>query len=305
MAHETGTCCSRIATTLVLAAVVLASAALGSPARAGVLAEASEEVRTQKRESADHSQDDSCDDTGDDTDSFWIIQALWDLTIGSLTEYLVPAGYWERTNNVNGSVRHTRWYTLPVWDTQFAQFPYGEAVSGIVVVPEEDSVAYLKVFSARVGFDYGNNFDHLQRLGGSAMIEWNSGFAIDAEGHSYHEQTPIGCDRLAVGDFNVLWRYVETKHSVWRIGFGVNWFDDDSHSESGGNLTLRTDFFPAQPVIISGQLDFGSLGAATQFHGRLTAGVNFRRCELFLGYDYRSIGDAELEGPLAGLQFWF
>lgn len=262
---------------------------------AGVLDDARSEVRQPAPQS--NTSDSSCDD-----DDGWG-QFLWDITFGTLS-HLLFAGGSDATVDYNDKVRFTHWFWLPTFATQFADYPYSDGVSGIVLGPE-DTTAVSGPYSARVAFDYGNDFDDLARYGGSALVEWKSGLGIDSEAHWYREATFAGNDDLAVGDANLLFRLIETKHTVWRFGFGMNWLADDTDSDLGANLTLRADLFPIRPIIVTGQIDAGTLGSAGQFHGRVTTGVNLRHCELFIGYDYRAIGDAELEGPLAGLQFWF
>jgi hypothetical protein len=84
----------------------------------------------------------------------------------------------------------------------------------------------------------------------------------------------------------------------------MNWMDD-SQTDLGVNFTLRSDWQPCWPLVLSGEMDFGTLGHAFLFHGNATVGVMVRRCEVFVGYDYRTIDSIELEGPLVGLRVWF
>ena len=51
--------------------------------------------------------------------------------------------------------------------------------------------------------------------------------------------------------------------------------------------------------------DAGAVECVGIFHTRATAGVIWRRYELFTGYDYLNIGGVDLQGMLAGLRLWF
>ncbi|MEX2185401.1 MAG: hypothetical protein WD875_01350 [Pirellulales bacterium] len=146
----------------------------------------------------------------------------------------------------------------------------------------------------------------LDRFAGSALVEWRTGLGFDASSHVYREDLATGGrDQLGVGDVNLLWRMVETERTVWRLGVGMNWLADSIDDTGGVNLTLRTDFFPVKPLILSGEIDYGTLGHASTFHGRASAGFNIDQTEFFVGYDYRSIGSVELEGPMLDVQFWY
>ena len=77
------------------------------------------------------------------------------------------------------------------------------------------------------------------------------------------------------------------------------------NSDAGLNFTLGADFYPNDPFIVSGEIDWGWLGAADLFHGRVSLGVIHHGWEMFAGYDYYHIGDVEIDGPMLGLRFWF
>lgn len=57
--------------------------------------------------------------------------------------------------------------------------------------------------------------------------------------------------------------------------------------------------------MFSAVIDWGTLGHAPLFHARATAGVTYHGWEVFTGYDYRTIGDATLQGLIAGTQVYF
>jgi hypothetical protein len=269
-------------------------------ASAQTLDQVRRDVRTP-RESSDDDHDDEHRECEDDDGGLG--KLLFDLTFGTLLEGLSGGSEWRLGTDPYGRMRYERWYPLRYQDTPFTPYPYMGGAAGI------DAGSWgmpgAMPFSARVAAEYGTNFDGLSRWGGSGLIEWSSGLGFDASGYEYQEDVPTGVDRLAIGDANVFWRFLETERSLWRLGVGGNWIDDDVLDDLGLNFTVRGDWFPCAPLIVSGEVDWGTVGFAHQFHGRVTAGLNFHQCEAFIGYDYRSIGQAELQGPLAGMQFWW
>ena len=90
-----------------------------------------------------------------------------------------------------------------------------------------------------------------------------------------------------------------------RAGLGLNWLTDSSDTDLGFNFTYGGDLFPAKPWVISGEIDWGTLGHAGLFHGRTTVGICLRQVELFAGYDYFDVGDAQLDGFVSGLRLWY
>ena len=92
---------------------------------------------------------------------------------------------------------------------------------------------------------------------------------------------------------------------VGRAGIGANFLIDRFGTEIDTNLTLSTDFFPVEPLIIEFEIDYGKIGQATHTHLLTTAGVNFNHVEWLTGYEYRRIGSIEIYGPLMGMRVWW
>ena len=128
---------------------------------------------------------------------------------------------------------------------------------------------------------------------------------FDTEWNWYREDQPDGAEAIHTGDFNVMFRCAQSVHAQLRIGLGLNWLVDEEDQDVGFNFTYGAQIFPIKPVVLAAELDWGTLGNAPLFHVRATAGVVFHGCELFTGYDYRSIGQADLMGPMVGLRYHF
>jgi hypothetical protein len=90
-----------------------------------------------------------------------------------------------------------------------------------------------------------------------------------------------------------------------RTGLGFNWLSDPADKNAGFNFTYGGDFFPIRPWIFSGELDLGTLGHSTVVHFRTAVGVSFGPAEVYLGYDYYDIGQAQIAGLVAGLRLWY
>ncbi|WP_425395984.1 hypothetical protein [Aeoliella sp.] len=195
----------------------------------------------------------------------------------------------------------------PTLSQQFCQhlapYPYAMGAEGFMITTTPDC---WNTFSGRVQVEGGSDFDAIDRTGLSFMIEGEGGFGLDFDWDSYSEDLPGGGhDEVHVGEIDVLYRFAESDQALLRAGLGAAWFGDRYDTDFGINFTLKADFAPCDPFVFSGELDLGTLGDAEHLHMAGTAGVMLNRCELYGGYDYRRIGDVEIQGPMVGLRFWF
>jgi hypothetical protein len=136
------------------------------------------------------------------------------------------------------------------------------------------------------------------------------GLGLDASWMHLLERKPCGCyDSLGIGDVNVNWRLWGSGRVQIYTGLGLRLFHDDhaadSGLETGFNFTVFGDWQPCKPLVLSAEVDVGTIRSASLFHGRMTAGVVHRGVEFFLGYDYLQIDEIPFDGPLAGLRLWF
>jgi hypothetical protein len=161
-------------------------------------------------------------------------------------------------------------------------------------------------WSGRVGVEHGSDFADIDRTGFSFLLESESGLGIDFDWDSYAEDLAGGGhDELHVGEVDLLYRFVENEQLLFRAGLGVAWLGDAYDTNAGINFTLKADFAPCDPFVLSGELDLGTLGDAEHLHAAGTVGMMIHRCEVYGGYDYRRIGDVEIQGPMIGLRVWF
>jgi len=186
---------------------------------------------------------------------------------------------------------------------RFPPYPYAEDCRGCLTT---ESPCYGDEWLGRVQYEFGSDSQDLDRNGIGFLLEHISGFGIDFDWDSYTEELPGGDhDELHVGEFNFLYRVAQSEHLLMRAGIGVGWLGDRFQTDAGVNFTIKADYMPSQPFVLSSELDFGTLGDAESFHAAGSIGAMIGRCEVYGGYDYRRIGKVEIEGPQIGLRFWF
>lgn len=277
---------------LTCAACLLASCLTGQARAQGVLRELREEVRQpdepkRKRKHCGHEY--ACDCVGNSS------------ILGDVFGQILSGAVSAMWNQEDGSKRQRR--ASP--RGYFPSYPYqGEAVGYQMIDPWVPEVP--KLWALRTRLEYAADFDDLSRIGGHFLYETTSRFGLDTELNYRRETLGMGLsDSLWTGDTNLLFRFWQTPHVQHRIGLGVNWLADDVGSEHGLNLTYSGDWYPRHPWVVSSELDYGRLGSATLFHGRITTGVQWDRVELYIGYDHYDVGGVRIEGLVSGLRLSF
>jgi hypothetical protein len=169
---------------------------------------------------------------------------------------------------------------------------------------ELDDDQYQWLLRTRV--EYGADFDDLSRSGGQVLLDTACRFGLDAEVNEVRECRPSGCwDRLWLGDCNLVYRFAQSPRVQMRSGVGFSWMADTLGSDFGFNFTYGGDFYVRKPWVLSADIDWGRLGHAALFHGRATVGVQFRRVEVYTGYDYYDVGHVPIGGLVGGLRYWY
>jgi len=187
----------------------------------------------------------------------------------------------------------------------FRRFPYRDGAAGLMAIGEpwtEDRYNWL----TRVRADGGTDADNLSTIGGQVLFDTATRFGVDSE-LNYRRESRLGRagDDLWTGDLNLLVRFAQSDRVQMRSGVGLNWLTDRFDSDFGFNFTYSGDWFPTEPWVVSTEIDWGRLGSAPLFHGRVTAGVVVRRFELFTGYDYFSIGKPDIHQWVSGIRVWY
>jgi hypothetical protein len=161
-------------------------------------------------------------------------------------------------------------------------------------------------WSARLSIEDGNDFDGLNRTNARVLLETSSGFGLLTSWNYFNECLAGGRrDELTIGDFNFILSAGWGSDATLRAGLGFRTLIDHGHTDWGFNFHLGGDYFPARPIVLSIDSDFGTVGDAGVAHGRATIGMLLRRWEIYGGYDALLIGGTTLHGPLVGVRLWF
>lgn len=186
----------------------------------------------------------------------------------------------------------------------YAAYPYDTAEGH--VLDGSQARAGRQAWALRAVGEYGNDFAGIERYGASLRLDTAVRFGLDTAWSHFREDLPGGgSDILDLGDVNLVYRFAQGEKGEMRAGLGMNWFHDGPVDEYGFNATYAGDFYPARPWVLSFELDYGRVGDAERFHGRLTAGAQWGRGELFAGFDFESLDAVGLPTWTLGLRWWF
>lgn len=190
----------------------------------------------------------------------------------------------------------------------FASAPYEGTPGWMVIDRPLDGRSPEGVYTSatRLRLEYGDDFDSLSRFGGHLLHERSHRWGVDGELNYWRED--IGGDRydhLWTGDANVLYRFAQNEWVQMRAGVGVAWLSDPIDTELGINFTYGGEIYPVRPLVLTAEMDAGRIGEATIIHLRTTIGVTWQQVEVYSGYDYLEIGDAQLDGFIAGIRLLF
>lgn len=161
------------------------------------------------------------------------------------------------------------------------------------------------VSSARALVEYGTDYSDMQSVGTRLQVDFPLfRSTIDASWSNYYEDTPAGTDHLGLGDVNLVYRIHQDYDGVVRLGAGVNWLAD-GRSAAGLNFTTGFDALLWKPLLWSTDFDFGTLGDANLFRVRTTIGAQWLDGELYTGFEYVDIKDAQIPQMLFGFRYWW
>jgi hypothetical protein len=272
----------------------LALACPATEVRAQALEQLREDVRTSspdEPEEREQPRNSSGGGSGyDDCDDDW----------GDLLAFAIVAPFWGPAAMM-GDDYSERGY--------FLHFPHqhdrGYMVMGAAGIGELPGGQQPYVWAARGRTEYGTDFDRLNWIGGHLLFETSPRLGLESDFRHVNEDLAAGRDALWFGDGNALFRFAQSEWLVMRSGVGFNFLSDARRTDFGFNFTYGGDFFPIRPLVISGELDLGTLGHTSVYHFRGTIGANWRTTEAYIGYDYYDIGRTQIAGLVAGVRLWY
>jgi hypothetical protein len=197
----------------------------------------------------------------------------------------------------------------------FAPHPYAGSYHGYQLVsPELASMFYGEAFddvprkswAVRLAVEDGDDFNGINRCAGQFKLDHESRWGMMTTWNYFRERLPCGCtDQTLIGDVNLTFRFAQNEIACLYAGLGIRMLTDARQTDLGFNFTYGGDWFPMRPLVVTGVFDAGTLGSAGVVHGRATLGAIWNGWELFAGYDFLHIGSTNLQGPMAGVRFWF
>lgn len=160
--------------------------------------------------------------------------------------------------------------------------------------------------NARLRADFGSDFDDIGRFGMAFLAAQSGGWGIDVAADLYWESIDDEVrEHMWVGDINLVYEWIRMDDFRSRAGLGVNWLHDSWGGEAGINFTVGADLWLTDVWSVSGELDLGTIGNATHFHGRLTTGVWFGNSQWFVGIDQRDIDTVQIHQWVTGMTVAF
>ena len=184
----------------------------------------------------------------------------------------------------------------------------------VCVYVDTDKIKPYRISQGTAWLEGGFAGPHLGRASlGVRLSLWRLGIESDLSVIAKHPR-----ERSLFGTFDATWALVMRPRVLWRAGVGVAYL---THPEVLGiprlpanfafDVTSSLDVFPFEPMIVSGQVDYGMFDTYDHHllgmvHARGTVGVMLpRHVELYAAYDYRRMGKVTLQGPMLGVRLWF
>ena len=246
---------------------------------------------TKKKKPPKYSWEESCEEEDDDDDS-----ALVGIAVGGAM-LVVSAPYWMP----NILLEHEDAGPL-----LFASVPY-ESSKGWMKYPNySDTPTDVFAWGSQIRAEYLDDYDGLTGYRARLLTEHVSRWGFDSETNYWQQSLSPGVhDELWTGDANIVYRFAQNERIQMRSGLGVAWLADSQEADFGLNFTYGGDIYPLDPLVISAELDAGWIGEAWMIHLRSTIGVVYKQAEVYTGYDYLEIGNAQLDGFIAGVKLYF
>ena len=270
---------------------------LRSDVRTSVPGEPSVEPPEKPREERQDGYDD-CDDGYCDDDS-WPIEGV--VGLAALTGMAITSPFWGPPVWVGDNYMQSGY---------FPRFPH-QYDHGYMMIGPPEAVGLAghrqpHAIAIRGRTEFGTDFADVQWIGGHLLIETSPRWGVESDFRHVREDITQGFDdALWLGDAKVTFRFAQSPWLVMRTGLGFNYLSDAVGSDFGFNFTYGGDFFPIRPLVVSGELDLGTLGHTNVWHVRGTLGANWGIAEAFLGSDYYDIGPSQISGFVAGVRLWY
>jgi hypothetical protein len=230
-----------------------------------------------------------------------------DDSMGLLVLYGITLPFWLPHKLMDDDLRNFGYFpACPYPDDYPAYLWQGRRPNSWSEGVTEEKPPETRWWSVRLAVEDGNDFNGINRLGVRATVDTASRFGLQSNWNYLYENLGGGRhDDTVIGDTSLTYRFAQHEQIQMFAGVGFRVLTDPCVTNWGVNFLYGFDYFPAKPLVCSGQIDGGSLGSAGVFHARATLGVVKEHFELFGGYDFMRVGSVNIQGPMLGLRFWF
>lgn len=288
-----------------LAVSALFAASLPAPAYAGKLDRVRKEAKGKSKSSKKKQSDDSASDYGhghhhnggDFVLAWYLFSSPWWLPHHAAGDsfgrtYAYPAHPY--AGGIDGYVRYAG-----------SRLPEGQgaAPNGYRNLGGRAALRFVAEGGPVLG-DVAPGEESLARLSFAARLSTNQRFEIESAWTQFTEKLAVGYDQLWIGDINAVMQFAQNEHVQFHSGLGVRAMLDRGDNAYGANFTYGFDLYPVRPLVFSGDMDLGNLGAAGFVQLRGTVGLIVSGVEAFAGWDTMWVGDERLGGPILGLRAW-
>ncbi len=152
----------------------------------------------------------------------------------------------------------------------------------------------------------GTDFDDIGFGGFGLLLQAPGGPGIDTSVAMLRESGTSFRDHLFLGDVNFVYEPFISSDFRMRLGIGVNWLADSFGGDAGFNMTAGFDWKLGRRWLVTGEVDFGTIGDADLLHTQVSLGRRLNEsAEWAFGYDYKDIGGATIGAAFTGLRFRF
>ena len=153
----------------------------------------------------------------------------------------------------------------------------------------------------------GTDFADIAHGNLGLLLQPKNGLGIDTSVTIFRESGVSVRDHLYLGDVNLTYEPVLANDRFrMRIGAGVNWLSDAYGSDAGFNMTGGLDWKLSDRWLLTGEIDFGTIGDTDLTHAQISLGRALsQQTELTFGYNYHDIGGVTIGSAFTGLRFRF
>ena len=162
-------------------------------------------------------------------------------------------------------------------------------------------------WAARLSALGGTDFADITQGSLGLLIQPRGGLGIDTSVTMFRESGMNFRDHLYLGDVNLTFEPALASDQIrMRIGAGVNWLGDSFGGDAGFNMTGGLDWKLSERWLVTGEIDFGTIGDTDLIHAQVSLGRALsKQTELTFGYNYHDIGGVTIGSAFTGLRFRF